>query len=83
LAHLGGMEQITRPFILAFGLMLAATTAQAACQVEYKAKRDKPLELYYDVTVVNAPCASAEAALRAQLAQQGLTLLKVLSKKET
>ncbi|MBW4972931.1 MULTISPECIES: hypothetical protein [Roseovarius] len=77
------MEQITRPFILAFGLMLAATTAQAACQVEYKAKRDKPLELYYDVTVVNAPCASAEAALRAQLAQQGLTLLKVLSKKET
>ncbi|ARE83381.1 hypothetical protein ROSMUCSMR3_01905 [Roseovarius mucosus] len=83
MAHLGGMEHITRPFILAFGLMLAATTAQAACQVEYKAKRDKPLELYYDVTVVNAPCASAEAALRAQLAQQGLTLLKVLSKKET
>ena len=56
------MEQITRPLILAFGLVLAATTAQAACQVEYKAKRDKPLELYYDVTVVNAPCASAEAS---------------------
>ncbi|EAQ24443.1 MULTISPECIES: hypothetical protein [unclassified Roseovarius] len=76
------MTQSIRPLILAFGLVLAASSAHAACQVEYKAKRDKPLELYYDVTVVNAPCASAEAALRAQLAQQGLTLLKVLSKKE-
>lgn len=83
MAHLGRMTQITRPLILASGLVFAATAAQAACQVEYKAKRDKPLELYYDVTVVNAPCASAEAALRAQLAQQGLTLLKVLSKKES
>ncbi len=82
MAHLGRMIQITRPLILAFGLVLAATSAQAACQVEYKAKRDKPLELFYDVTTVNAPCASAEAALRAKLAQRGLTLLKVLSKKE-
>ena len=83
MAHLGRMIHITRLLLLAFGLVLAATTAQAACQVEYKAKRDKPLELYYDVTVVNAPCSAAEAALRAQLAQKGLTLLKVLSKKES
>jgi len=34
------------------------------------------------VTTVNAPCPQAEAALRAQLAQRGLTLLKIMSKKE-
>ena len=76
------MTQIARLPLIACGLILVATGAQAACEVEYKAKRDKPLELYYDVTTVNAPCASAEAALRVQLAQKGLTLLKVMSKKE-
>ena len=63
--------------------LLCAGAAQAACEVEYKAKRDKPLELYYDVMTVDAPCASAEAALRARLAARGLTLLKILSKRET
>ncbi|WP_297769447.1 hypothetical protein [uncultured Roseovarius sp.] len=76
------MKQIAHPLAFSLGLTLAATAAQAACQVEYKAKRDKPLELYYDVTIVNAPCSSADAALRSQLAQRGLTLLKVLSKRE-
>lgn len=65
------------------GALLVAGAAQAACQVEYKAKRDSPLELYYDVATVDAPCASAEAALRARLAARGLTLLKILSKRET
>ena len=76
------MTQITRLTIAALALSLMAGAAHAACQVEYKAKRDKPLELYYDVTTVNAPCAQADGALRAQLAARGLTLLKVLSKKE-
>ncbi|KNX41227.1 hypothetical protein ROTO_21790 [Roseovarius tolerans] len=76
------MTQITRLTIAALGLSLLAGAAHAACQVEYKAKRDKPLELYYDVTTVNAPCSQAEAALRSQLSARGLTLLKVLSKKE-
>ncbi|WP_093035311.1 hypothetical protein [Roseovarius azorensis] len=76
------MTHIARLPVIALGFMLVATGAHAACEVEYKAKRDKPLALYYDVTTVNAPCASAEAALRAQLAKKGLTLLKVLSKKE-
>lgn len=67
--------------ILALALTLTATAAQAACQVEYKAKRDRPLQLFHDVTTVNVPCAQAEAALRAALARQGLTLLKVLSKR--
>jgi len=76
------MKQIAQIILMALGLTLAATGAQAACQIEYKAKRDKPLELFYDVTTVNAPCSSAEAALRAKLARKGLKLLKVLSKKE-
>jgi len=76
------MTQITRLTIAALSLSLLAGAAHAACQVEYKAKRDKPLELYYDVTTVNAPCSQAEAALRSRLAARGLTLLKVLSKKE-
>ena len=69
--------------IAAVYALFFAGAAQAACQVEYKAKRDSPLELYYDVMTVDAPCASAEAALRARLSAQGLTLLKILSKRET
>lgn len=68
--------------LITLGLSLVATAAYAACEVEYKAKRDKPLVLYYDVATINAPCASAEAALRAQLEKKGQTLLKVMSKKE-
>lgn len=76
------MEQTARLSLIALGLLLVSTAAYAACEVEYKAKRDKPLELYYDVATINAPCASAEAALRAQLEKKGQTLLKVMSKKE-
>lgn len=70
---------------LATGLALAGVaTAQAACYVEYKAKRDNPLELFYDVAVVPGPCtmASARAQLAPMLAGQGLTLLKILSVRE-
>ena len=61
---------------------LSAEMALAACLVEYKAKRDNPFELFYNVATVNVPCSQAEAALRAQLAQRGLTLLKIMSRKE-
>ena len=63
-------------------LTLAAQGAWAACVVEYKAKRDTPFELFYDVTTVDASCQAAERALRARLASRGLTLLKVMSKRE-
>ena len=76
------MKQFTQITLMILGFAFAASGAQAACQIEYKAKRDKPLELYYDVTTINAPCASAEAVLRKQLAGKGLKLLKVMSKKE-
>lgn len=75
------MKTITRISALAVGLAMSATAAQASCIVEYKAKRDNPLELYYDVAQVGGDCTVAEAAERLQkkLAKDGLTLLKVLS----
>ena len=71
--------------LLAAGLALsAAASAQAACSVEYKAKRDNPLELFFEVAVVPGPCnaATAEAQLRPILAGKGLTLLKIVSVRE-
>jgi len=76
------MKPILRTLAPALALALLAEPALAACQVEYKAKRDNPFELFYNVTTVNAPCSQADAALRAQLAQRGQTLLKIMSKKE-
>lgn len=67
------------------GLGVTASPAQAACMAEYKAKRDNPLELFYDVAQVPGPCTqeNATAQLQASLAAQGLTLLKVLSVTES
>lgn len=76
------MKRITRILALPLVLTLFAEAAVAACTVEYKAKRDTPFELFYNVATVNAPCSAVEGVLRAQLAQQGLTLLKIMSKKE-
>ncbi len=68
-------------------LVLAATClalpAQADCTVKYKAKQDNPLRLEAgSVTLPDAACASkAEAAaeLAPLLAQQGWTLLAIVS----
>ena len=76
------MTHIPRILAPTLAVTLFAQAAVAACQVEYKAKRDTPFELFYNVTTVNAPCSQAASALRAQLAQRGLTLLKIMSKKE-
>jgi len=67
----------------ATGLILAslATGAQAACYVEFKAKKDNPLQLFHEVVQIQGPCtqANARAQLQQRLAQQGITLLKVMS----
>jgi len=76
------MTCVTRILGPSLALTVFAQAAVAACEVEYKAKRDTPFELFYDVTTVDAPCSAADAALRAQLAKRGLTLLKILSRKE-
>lgn len=75
------MKKIMHITLLALGLTLAAGAAQAGCTVEYKAKRDNPLELFYGQAEVGGNCSKADATarLRSQLARQGLTLLKVLS----
>lgn len=75
---------MTHIIALTLGLMLAATDAQAGCVVEYKAKRDNPLALFYDVAEVGGDCSAADATARLQskLAKEGLTLLKVLSVKK-
>jgi len=65
------------------GLILAslATGAQAACLVEFKAKKDNPLQLFHEVVRIEGPCtqANARAQLQERLARQGITLLKVMS----
>ena len=71
--------------LICLGLSLTPVQAQTICLAEYKAKRDNPLELFYDVAQVTGPCtiANARAQLSAMLSAQGLTLLKVLSVTES
>ncbi|MEO0371612.1 MAG: hypothetical protein AAF231_09180 [Pseudomonadota bacterium] len=75
------MKRIFPILAVAAAFMIMANVAHAACTVEYKAKRDNPLTLFHNVTTVPGPCdrGTVQRQLRAQLAQQGLTLLKVLS----
>ncbi len=78
---------MTKTFLslaLAGALLAAPSLAQAACTAEYKAKRDNPLELHYDVAQISGPCTiqNARAQLADQLSRRGLTLLKVLSVSE-
>lgn len=62
-------------------MLLVATTAQAACYADYKAKQDNPLRLHYGVAEINGDCSvdAAERQLTRRLADQGWTLLNVLS----
>ena len=76
---LQGMKQIL--LISALGLAVSTVAAQAACNAEYKAKRDNPLELHYNVATIKEPCtkASARAQLEGRLAGQGIKLLKIMT----
>lgn len=69
--------------ILALGALLAAGAADAACRVEYKAKRDNPLRLEFgSADLPDEACSSkqaAAAALAPRLEQQGWTLLAIVS----
>ena len=72
--------------IFATALALSATAASAACVAEYKAKRDNPLRLDYGtVTVQSSTCTASavRAAVQAQLASRGWTLLSILSVRES
>jgi hypothetical protein len=64
-------------------LALAATPVQAACYADYKAKQDDPLRLHYGVAELpDSACESTKAAASAlapRLAQNGWTLLNIVS----
>jgi len=71
-----------RHFLLILGAVIAFTTsAQAACFVDYKAKRDDPLRLHYGVAEIAGDCTPLNAArvLQPRLANGGWTLLTVLN----
>ncbi|WP_407491889.1 hypothetical protein [Pseudooceanicola sp. MF1-13] len=77
------MKRLPHTIAAVLALSLAPAAAQAACTVEYKAKQDNPLRLTVGTLQVSS-CDPTKAAaeVRAHLAQQGWTLLKVLSVKE-
>lgn len=60
---------------------MAASTAQAACYADYKAKQDDPLRLHYGVIELNTECdidaAATEVAER--LSETDWHLLNVVS----
>ncbi len=61
-------------------LVLAVSTAEAACYADYKAKQDNPLRLHYGVAQIQGACdtATASAELAPKLAADGWQLLTVL-----
>ncbi|MFZ1468225.1 MAG: hypothetical protein WAT09_04515 [Paracoccaceae bacterium] len=68
--------------LAALALTLMAAAAQAECYADYKAKKSNPLQLHYGVAAISdANCSKvgAEAELSPRLAQDGWTLLNVLS----
>lgn len=74
------MTRATRlaPIVIAT-LALSTLSAQAACFVDYKAKRDDPLQLHYGVIQLSdSECADPQAAVAARIAQDGWTLLTVM-----
>ncbi|WP_147126243.1 hypothetical protein [Shimia ponticola] len=72
------MKQIT-PFLIA--ILMSATTAQAECYADYKAKRDNPLNLHYGVAQVSGACTKANAKVQVEprIAVDGWELLNIVS----
>jgi hypothetical protein len=66
------------PLIIA-GL-LSATSAQADCFADYKAKQDNPLRLHYGVAQVSGDCTkpNAQAVISPRLAADGWALLTIV-----
>lgn len=70
-------------FVAALLFAASASTAQAGCYADYKAKKDGPLQLHYGVIELpQAVCdggRNAASVIAPRLAKQGWTLLNVLS----
>ena len=70
------------PLLLCLATLLALTgpAAAADCYADYKAKQDNPLRLHYGVAKVSrCDKGTATTELSQRLAQQGWTLLNVVS----
>ena len=70
-----------KTLLFSFALILcAATSAQAACYADYKAKQDNPLRLHYGVAEIEGNCTKNRARnqLEQRLDAAGWTLLNVL-----
>ena len=65
--------------VITFLALMAATTAQAACFADYKAKQDDPLRLHYGVIELRGPCEpeAAQAEVTERIAVDGWQLLTV------
>ena len=59
----------------------APLSAQADCFVEYKAKRDNPLQLHYGIMQLAGDCGAdtLQTTVATRLAAQNWILLKILS----
>ncbi|MDE0968762.1 MAG: hypothetical protein OSA51_05075 [Octadecabacter sp.] len=66
---------------ITFAILVVSSTAQAACFVDYKAKRDDPLQLHYGVAEIIGTCLLEDALveLTPRLAAEDWQLLNILS----
>lgn len=73
---------MSRTILAVFFAMSLANAAHAECYADYKAKQDDPLRLHYGVAQVadsNCDKQAAKRVLTKRLAQEGWTVLNVLS----
>lgn len=62
-------------------IFLSAAHAQADCFVDYKAKRDRPLQLHYGVIQLDdAECEDPGPAVARRIAAEDWTLLTVMDR---
>jgi len=75
------MRHLLIPLTLIAAIALPANASAADCYADYKAKQDNPLRLHYGVIQVKGTCEPkpAKAEISARLAQNGWTLLNILS----
>lgn len=76
------MKYIVKTFLIGTIIGLAST-ANAACFAEYKAKRDNPLRLHYGIAQISSggcpAAATAQSQLQSRLANGGWVLLQLQS----
>jgi len=75
-----------KPLLISLALVLASSAANAACEVEYKAKRSNPTQYAHEtMTISDSRCTKASVTniVSQALSQQGWTLLTVVRVSKT